>query len=155
MLICKFSRDSLISCPFPGCHSQNAHPKSGLVVRKGYFLRSSDHRRIQRFLCRGCHRTFSNAIRSDAYRQKRRMLNEEIFRLLNSTMSERRVAIHLGISRTTVSRKTRFLNARSARCHEEFRWRVLQSNKRISSIQFDEMETFERSKLLPLSIPLI
>src|SRR6185312_955345 len=139
----------------PGCASPLADPKSGLVVRKGYFLRSSDHRRIQRFLCLGCGRTFSNAVRTDCYRQKKRALNEEIFRLLNSTMSERRVAIHLGISRRTVSRKSQFLSARSVRHNEAVFRKALHSGARIASIQFDEMETFERSKLLPLSIPLI
>ena len=155
MLLFNLRRDSLISCPFPGCPSQSSGPDSRRVVRKGYFNRSSDCRRIQRFLCRCCNRTFSNAIRSDCYRQKKRTLNDQIFKLLESTMSERRVALHLGISRTTVARKVRFLNERAKRRNEDFRQSILKSGKPIEAIQFDEMESFERSKCLPLSIPLI
>ena len=70
-------------------------------------------------------------------------------------MSERRLAFELGVSRTTISRKMRFLNARAGRLNAKFRDELFESGRSIKAVQFDEMETFERSKCLPVSIPLI
>lgn len=155
MLVFKIRRRPVISCPFPGCPAQSPGQDSFRVVRKGYFRRASDCRRIQRFWCHGCGRTFSDAIRSDCYRQKKRTLNDRIFRLSCSAVSERRLALELGVSRTTIARKMCFLNAQARRRNEDFRQSVIASGRLIHAIQFDEMETFERSKCLPLSIPLV
>ena len=64
----------------------------------------------------------------------------------------RRVARVLGISRLTVERKLLFLAERAWLEHLDELERL---DGRIDEVQFDEMETFERSKCLPVSIPLV
>ena len=60
----------------------------------------------------------------------------------------------LGIDRKTVARKLVFLGQQARASRLERLARLSGLPHRIAAIQFDEMETFERSKCLPLSIPL-
>jgi hypothetical protein len=138
-------------CPLQGCPSRSPAPPPGRIVRKGFFRRSSDAKIIPRFLCHRCGKTFSSARYSPAFRQKKRFLNERIRRLLCSGVSQRRIARLLGISRTTVERKFLFLAERAWVSHLDF----LEELPEIVDVQFDEMESFERSKCLPLSIPIV
>jgi hypothetical protein len=73
--------------------------------------------------------------------------------LLVSNVSQRRSAELLGVTRKTIARKFFFLGMR-ARIREEARLDSLPDGC-IQSVQFDEMQSFEKSKCLPLSIPLI
>lgn len=98
-------------------------PKSGLIVRRGYFLRSSDSRRISRFQCLSCRRTFSRASYSDCFRQKKRKLNEPIRKLIRGGSSNREAARNLGVSRHTVDKKALFLGIRA----ESWQGRFLKS----------------------------
>ena len=77
-----------------------------------------------------------------------------MWRLLANGVSQRASARLLRIDRKTVARKLVFLGeqarlARLARLDE-----LGLKAAKIAAIQFDEMESFERSKCLPLSIPL-
>lgn len=104
-----------------------------------------------------CQRTFSTSRLTPCFQQHKRKVNEPLRRLLFSGISERRAAKLLRITRRTVTRKILFLEQQAdlaqARMIGQFAGE--QADGRISAIQFDEMETFERSKCLPLSIPLI
>ncbi len=64
----------------------------------------------------------------------------------------RRAARLLGIHRVTVARKLHFLGIQARRLHAHF-LESLQT-KTIDHVQFDDMETFEHSKMKPLSISL-
>jgi hypothetical protein len=70
-------------------------------------------------------------------------------------MSQRRLALTLGISRVTVVRKFLFLGRQADLSIEEFRFELASRDQKIEEIQFDEMQSFERSKCLPVSIPLV
>jgi len=68
----------------------------------------------------------------------------------------RRAARILNIHRITVARKLKFLARQARLSHEHF----LQQHRQAGvfplwEVQFDEMETFEHTKLKPLSIPLV
>ena len=130
-------------CPF--CASQLSS-SSGL----GYFVRSSDKKRIQRYLCSSCNRSCSQATFHKCYRQKKRRLNPRIREFLASGMSQRRIAILLNISRTTVSRKVQFL----ARCANRANQQDFQNKGVVSEFQFDDLETFEHTKLKPVSVTI-
>jgi transposase-like protein len=147
-------------CPYIGCSSRDrddpsrvSGPRSRSIVRKGAYFRSSDHRRIARFYCGLCRRTFSSATFSPAFRQKKRRLNHPLGLLLASNVSQRRAAELLGINRKTVARKLPFLGIQ-CRLKEEARMKRLPDGC-LRDLQFDEMQSFERSKCLPLSIPLL
>jgi transposase-like protein len=139
-----------IQCPYcPLIQDPSEARKS--VVRNGYFKRSSDHRRIRRYRCRRCSKYFSFASSHACFRQKKRQLNEKIRILLCSGVSLRRIALILKISRTTVSRKLRFLGREARQKNLQDKFQYLSSDL----VQFDEMETFEHTKLKPLSLPLL
>jgi transposase-like protein/ribosomal protein L13E len=136
-------------CPYCPVKPESSGVRSN-VIRNGFFKRKSDHRRIRRYRCKGCLRYFSLATSHPCFGQNKRQLNAKIRSLLCSGVSLRRIAMLLGISRRTVERKLKFLGG------EALRENLIAQFSKFSSehVQFDEMETFEHTKLKPLSIPL-
>ncbi len=118
-------------------------------IKFGYFPRGADSKKIPRFKCKSCSITFSSATFSVNFRQKKRRLNPPIYKLFSSGCSQRRMAKILKTNLKTVARKLKFL---ASLCEEETKAYV--ESLRLTEIQFDEMETFEHTKLKPLSIPL-
>lgn len=149
-------------CPFQGCpsHSESEPegPALGRRVRPyGYFRRKVTPRKVKRFLCRRCFRTFSMATFEPEYRQQRRDLNEPLKLHLSSQMSLRRAALLLGAHPDTVARRFRFLAEQARKQNEAalHEMTLLPPEERIQKVQFDEMESSIHSKLKPVSIPLI
>jgi hypothetical protein len=87
--------------------------------------------------------------------QKKRHINSVIEKLFCSGISQRRMARLLGVTQNTVARKLVFLGTRARRIHQNFLIDRVQKNGAFYDLQFDEMETFEHSKCLPLSIPIV
>ena len=86
-------------CPF--CQSPRAK-----VRKKGFFTkRATRTERVQQFFCRGCRRSFSAQTGRLSFRAKKPHLDQPIFRLLTSGVSQRRSAIVPGVSRGTVAKK--------------------------------------------------
>lgn len=83
------------------------------------------------------------------------MINSEVFRLHGSNVTQRRMARLLRVNRKTIARKLIFLEGQAQLEHERYLQERLAQGKRVEHLQFDEMESFERSKCLPLSIPLV
>jgi len=117
-------------------------------VRHGHFVRKSDGRKFDRFKCKECGLSFSQATFQRCYRQKKRRLNPRIFELLCSGVSQRRIARILKISRSTVVKKFLFLSD-IARWEN---WQDLIKMNPVSSMQFDDLETIEHTKCKPLSV---
>src|SRR2546430_1236598 len=104
------SRDSIVlSCPKLHCRAVELGPKVRRHVRHGSYYRSSDRRKVPRYLCRNCETTFSDATFDPAFGQKKRQLNFAIWKDFDSVVNLRRVARRFRISRSTVDRKLRFL----------------------------------------------
>jgi hypothetical protein len=61
----------------------------------------------------------------------------------------------LGVNRKTVVRKQLFLAQQARREHVQERESLRRKGALMDRVQFDEMESSERSKCLPLSIPLV
>lgn len=116
----------------------------------GFFVRSSDQKRIQRFRCKHCGHVFSDATFQECYRQKKRRINKRVYELLCSGVSQRRSARLLKVTRKTIARKLIFL---AGKLREENKKRFLQGTL-ISAFQFDDLETFEHTKLKPLSVTM-
>src|SRR4029078_7775184 len=97
-----------------------------------------------------CKKGFSSATMHVCYRQNKRHFNFRIFKLLASCMSQRRMAIYLGINRKTVVRKFLFVGSiAEVRLRRDTRTQPL-----AEVIEFDDMETFEHTKKKPLSITM-
>lgn len=118
-------------------------------MKRGYFTTRWNGQPVPRYFCKGCGKSFSSHTRRATYRQKKPYLNEPIYQLYNSTMTQRRIARVLKINRKTVVRKFLFLSLQARQAHE--RWLA---QYRTSRVQFDEMETFEHTRLKPVSLAL-
>lgn len=122
------------------------------VVKKGFFYRKSDRRKITRYRCLDCKTNFSAATFSENYREKRRDLNHAIFELLCSGVSQRRLAATLNVNPKTVVRKFRKIAHQSRVRHRV--WLDRYETQKISHIQFDDLETIEHTKCKPVSISI-
>ena len=129
-------------CPF--CRSRDQVRKDGTFPRK-----TGAKPRTQRFYCRACQRRFSQLTGCLDSRQRRPELHRPLYSLLVSGVSQRRTARLLGTTQTTVARKVVRI-AKFARSFHEGELR--RSPASVSTAVFDEMETFEHSKLKPLAI---
>jgi len=142
----------LLSTMLPNCrychtHTKNPSEHPNSVVCFGHFTRRSDNKRLQRYRCRHCKRTFSDASFSLCYYQKKRHLNAKVFEFYSSGVSLRRSAILLRANRKTIVNKLLFIGA--------YAYEYLQNtNKELSKAKeviFDDLETFEHSKCKPIS----
>ena len=121
------------------------------LIKNGTFFRPSDGRRIQRYRCKCCGKNFSSATFDQCFGQNKRKKNHSLKMLLCSGVSMRRAALILRIHRITVVRKMKFL-AKMARISQE---KFLQNLPTIANIQFDDLQTIERSKCLPVAVTLM
>ncbi len=119
------------------------------VIRKGFFIRKSTKTSlVQRYYCKDCSKHFSERTGTSTYREKKSYLNQAIFRLLCSGVSQRRCGFILGVRRETIARKLVRQSLVAQSMHEE----ALKTIAPVEVVIFDEMETFEHSKCKPLSI---
>jgi hypothetical protein len=74
-----------------------------------------------------------------------------VLKLYASAMTQRRMAIVLGINRKTVVRKFLFAAYLARKEHQR---RIEEGELKTSVAQFDEMESFEHTRLKPLSVAI-
>ena len=130
-------------CPNPQCPSPSPR-------KHGFYFRPSDSKSIQRWICLACKRHFSDATFQAPYLHNKRRANPEVAKLLCSGVSQRRIALLLGLTRVTVARKLAFLAKRAEIRHEE----SLQTFPKATQVQFDDLITQEHTKCKPLAISL-
>jgi hypothetical protein len=130
-----------------------ARQKDGVrfYIKKGYFITKWNHQPVPRYVCRRCGRYFSSHTFRSTWRQKKPYLNHVLFEWYASATTQRRIARVLKINRKTVSRKFLFMAQLSRAAHER---RLEARTWRVSEAQFDEVETFEHTRLKPLAIAL-
>ena len=124
-------------------------------VLAGKYKRSVDDSTVQRYRCCGCGTTYSDATGSLAFKQQRRDINLRAFLSLSSLLSLRRTAMHLSVNRNTLERRLKFFELVSRRAHQDFLEKLKTAQKTFAFIQFDDLETFEHTKLKPLAVPLV
>lgn len=121
------------------------------VIKNGYFYRQCESRKIARFRCKHCKKSFSHATGTLEFGQRKRRINSKLRDLLSSSISMRRAAFLLGVSRTTVDRKLIYL-AKKARLSQS---KFLESIKgTVTELQLDDLISCEHTKLKPLTISL-
>ena len=133
----------------PHCKLESISSESrNLVVSNGSFVRKSDSKKLRRFLCRSCGKSFSESTCTPCFGQKKRHLNPQIFLFMTSGVAQRRIAKLLRINRKTVVRKFIFLGICALTVLND-------DNKNyppVTEAVFDDLETFEHSKMKPLSV---
>ncbi|MNT06210.1 hypothetical protein D3C72_1408660 [compost metagenome] len=138
-----------IRCPH--CNSQNPSSDSrALIIAAGAFTRKIDQSRHQRFRCKPCKKTFSTASFHPCYRQKKRHLNPQLFELFVSGVSQRRLGKILKVNRKTIIRKFIFMGILA---HHYFKM-DREQGPRVHEMEFDDLETFEYSKMKPVSVTM-
>jgi transposase-like protein len=124
------------------------HCQSASVRKKGSYLRATGPRRkVCRFTCRGCRRSFSEQTTSATCGERKPEIDLPLFRLYCSGVSQRRCAEIFGVHRVTVTRKLVRLGLQARLVN-----RLGRQQAGVKVVVFDEMETFEHSKCKPLSI---
>lgn len=138
-------------CPAcPDCSLKDDYVYDFRTIRAhGRFYRTSDSKSIERFKCLTCKKTFSKATSDPRYWQKKRQKNQQIFELKASGVSGRRIARLLRINRKTVARRLIDLGRTSL---EKLRFET--ADLQVSEMQFDDLETFEHSKMKPVSVTI-
>lgn len=135
----------------PHCLQTNSSSESrDVIVSFGSFVRKCDENKLQRFKCKPCGKTFSAATSHPCYKQKKRHLNSQVFKFLVSGVSQRRLARLFRVNRKTVVRKHLFMGqyAEAFLAADRFNFPPA------TEVEFDDLETFEHSKLKPLSVTM-
>jgi transposase-like protein len=117
--------------------------------KKGYFKTKWNAQPVARYRCARCGRYFSSHTFRKSFGQKRPDLNDKVFQLYASGMTQRRMAIVLGVNRKTIVRKFLFVSGLARKEHER---RIGFGDIKTTQVQFDEMESFEHTRLKPLTI---
>jgi transposase-like protein len=139
----------MIKC-CPKCRARNS--SSGRFYSKyGCFTPRHNHQPVPRYRCRLCHAHFSSRSFSNTFREHKPKLDPLVFNALCSGMTFRRTAKVLRVSRNTVTAKFHKLAAKARRLHVRALQQRLHS---MTAVEFDEMESYQGSRLNMLSIPL-
>ncbi len=79
-------------CPNSNCKYHNGSTDSWRYKRKGWYRRLARPRRIQRFTCLHCNRTFSTQTFSTTYWQRLPTLDAKLFMMTVGCMANRQIA---------------------------------------------------------------
>ncbi len=136
----------LPKCQNTTCLYHNNQDPS-MIIKRG-----KDHRKngkpVQRYQCKACGTQFTSASLTDNNFHKPELL-KEIFLRYTSGYSVSRLSQELGISKNTALKMISFLSEKCRAYHFE----LLDSGFfSTDKIYFDEMESFEHSKVYPVSI---
>ena len=138
------------ACPF--CYKNrgesSADPSS---IRRGSYRRKFDGRKIQRFQCRTCNKTFSSITDTPTWRQQKPFINDKLVFKLCSGLSQRRAARELSVDQKTVARRLVFLAGISRKLNAEH----LAHRPPVYDVRFDDMESSIHTKLKPVSISML
>ena len=132
------------TCPL--CHSAE-------TKKVGFFVRKRNRRKVQRFLCHNCGKSFSSQTTSPTYRQKRPDLNADILENISESVGIRRTALNLRTTKNTIQRKIKIIAKLCDDFHKEYfsKWKCQFDPE----FQFDEMDTFEQSSIHKLRVPVL
>jgi transposase-like protein len=139
-----------MNCPNPDCKCHTT-PYTNFYIKKGYYKSKHNHQPVPRYKCKCCGKYFSSASFKDTFKQHKPELNEQIFELYSSNVTLTRIASILKCNRKTVVRKFMFMAAKLHLIHKD---RIDNGELKTSYVQFDEMESFEVTRQIPVSIAI-
>lgn len=125
------------------------------VIKIGKVYLKADRKDVQRYKCKTCNITFINVEALERHKkEKRYSLRKQVQELYCIGTTLRDIAKALGVSRTTVADK---LNECSIDSHTrlislDFKFINHQFGFKNPIIVFDELETYEHTKLKPISV---
>jgi transposase-like protein len=131
-------------CPHPRCDF-HLKPTGWRFKKNGTHLRRYDRRRIQRYLCHHCHRSFSSQTFSTTYWLKRPDLLLPILQALLACSGFRQIARSQAVAPTTVEHQAARLGRHMLLFHERRR----PAGAPREPLVYDGFETFEFSQYWP------
>ena len=136
-------------CPNPTCDS---HAKSGTwrFKRKGFFARQRGPRRVQRYLCQHCGRSFSSQTFSTTYWLRRPDLQRPVFWRLLGCSALRQIAREFGVAHSTIQRHAERLGRHCLLLHETLRPAVPKE-----ALVLDGFRSFESGQYWPFDLNLL
>lgn len=142
----------LSECPYKECDRS----KVARFQSRGSYRRQSDGELVPRYQCMNCGRRFSRQTFRLDYRLKRRDLVIPVFNMLNSKVTLRQMSSIFKANLKTIAHRVRLLGRQGKEVHEF----ICDSNSvklgAGSAFVFDELETFEQSRLFgPLTVPVV
>lgn len=138
-------------CPWPACpaHQAGVSPPPAFS-RHGSYSRLCDGRRVPRFRCHACRRTFSLQSFAFSYYLKRPELTLPIARGLVAASAHRQIARSAGCHHATVTRRAQRLGRHAALLHHL----ALQDLPRVDEpIIVDDFDTYAGSQYFPCTLP--
>jgi hypothetical protein len=136
-------------CPNPDCSNHKGAKTPRWYWRRGTFITIYNNQPVPRYQCKICKRSFSSHTFRDTYQQKKPFLNAVIAGMLTESSTVRGTARALKTTPTTVLAKLEFLGKKAKQICQE-KWK--EESCKTSYVQFDELETSQRSQCLPLTI---
>ncbi len=131
-------------CPNPACDFHR-DSRGWRYKKAGFFRRQARPRKIQRYRCSRCRRSFSSQTFSPTYWLRRPELLPVVFHRMQSCSGFRQVARELGLSFTLVQRQTERLGRHCLLLHEGLRPKgPLQE-----PLVLDGFESFAESQFTP------
>jgi transposase-like protein len=141
-------------CPWPECTEHHASSSAApfRFHRHGYYRRKSAPRKIPRFRCLTCERTFSRQTFSTTYYAKRPKLLPMVAMLLQASACDRQIARTLGCAHSTVGRA-------AARLGRHCLLLLTRALREVAPVReplvIDHFESFELSQDLPFGIGIV
>jgi len=132
-------------CPNSNCVYHKQLPGRWRYKKIGYYYRDLKPRRIQRFTCLHCRRSFSSQTFSTTYWLKRPDITPQLFTKTTGCMSNRQIARDLKVSPETVTRHL----ARLGRHCMLFHTSLMMGAKPVGDLVIDGFVTFELSQHYP------
>jgi len=132
-------------CPNGNCPFHHKLTTKWIYKEAGSYLRETDNRKVQRYQCLSCRRTFSTQTFSTTYWQKSPDLDAAIFSKTINGMGNRQIARDLSIEPAIVEHKL----ARLGRHCLLFLMKMLEQAEPATEIVYDGLETFEYSQHFP------
>ncbi|RKZ11073.1 hypothetical protein DRQ50_14030 [bacterium] len=132
-------------CPNPNCNYHKGISPDWKYKKAGYYERLAHPRRIQRFTCLHCKRSFSSQTFSTTYWQKDPELNRLIFMKTIGGMCHRQIARDLGISPETVEHHVGRIGRHCMLLHTV----MMPLGPPPTNVVIDGFETFEWSQYFP------
>ena len=137
-------------CPNPNCKYHNHIDGPWPYVKHGFFSRRIPPRRIQRFTCAHCNRSFSSQTFSTTYWLKRPDVLKALITKTNGGMANRQIARDLGVAPSTVDNQLSHLGRHCLLFHRE----KLRGRPPPAEIAIDGLESFELSQYHPFHFHL-
>jgi transposase-like protein len=132
-------------CPNPNCQHHKGLRQEWRFKRGGYFWSHSQRRRIPRFLCRCCRRSFSSQTFAADYWLKRPDILPQLVTKTTGGMANRQIARDLAVAPSTIDRQLARLGRHCLLYHAG----QMQRARPATAVVIDGLVTFELSQYWP------